>query len=60
MIEMCRFYSTSGYPDFKPKCLAGDSFHVYTRRPGLKCHKRRLECLLYQPSEERNEETKLG
>ena len=30
---MCYFYTTTGHPAFRPKCLAGSEL-----RPGLKCH----------------------
>lgn len=31
MIEMCYFYTTTGYPQFKPRCKVG-------LRASLKCH----------------------
>jgi len=41
VIELCDFYTTTGYPNFKPKCLKG-------RRASLKCHKRECKCPEYK------------
>lgn len=43
MIEMCRYYTTSGYPSFKPLCKKG-------HRASLKCHSINYACLDYMPS----------
>lgn len=43
MIEMCAFYTTC--PNFKPLCL-------HDLKASLKCHSRRVDCPLYEPSGE--------
>lgn len=40
MTEMCRFYTTTGYSKFKPKCLRGFV-------ASIKCHSRRTDCKGY-------------
>jgi len=42
-IDMCKFYTTSMYPSFKPKCLKH-------RKASLKCHSKRLDCPEYKPT----------
>jgi len=39
MIEMCNHYTTTGYPNFKPRCKAG-------LRASLKCHSKN-SCPMY-------------
>ncbi len=48
MLEMCRHYSTTGHPNFKPLCKLG-------RWANLKCHSERKDCPLYQHGEMRRE-----
>jgi hypothetical protein len=45
MIEMCKWYRTTGYPNFKPVCVMG-------HRASLKCHSINPSCPDYFPSEE--------
>jgi len=42
--EMCKFYTTTGYPQFKAKCLKG-------LWASLKCHSNNEKCSEYKPSE---------
>ena len=43
-LAMCKYYTTTGYPAFKPKCQK-DLF------ASLKCHEKNEECSQYEPSE---------
>jgi len=42
MIEQCEYYSTTGYPMFKPLCKLG-------HRASLKCHAKKIDCKDYIP-----------
>jgi len=44
MIEMCSHYTTTGYPNFKPRCEVG-------LRASLKCHSVRKDCPYYTTHE---------
>jgi len=44
LITMCKYYSTSGYPSFKPRCSLG---HFAK----LACHSENRDCKHYEPSE---------
>ena len=42
-IALCKNYTTTGHPDFKPLCRWGF-------RASLKCHSERKDCKRYEPS----------
>lgn len=42
-LPMCAHYTTTGYPNFKPKCTEG----LFA---SLKCHEKRKDCPEYKPS----------
>lgn len=42
-ILMCKFYDTSGYPNFKPQCQLG-------YRASLTCHSENNNCKGYEPT----------
>ena len=44
MLDMCQFYTTTGFPTFKPLCKLG-------KQAGLKCHSKRTDCKQYKESE---------
>lgn len=48
MIELCKWYTTTGHYWFKPRCLKG-------LRVSLKCHSRRADCPLYTTEDIENE-----
>jgi len=41
MIEMCKHYTTTGYPYFKPRCKKG-------RFASLRCHSKNISCPYYE------------
>ena len=43
MIELCKHYMTTGFPDYRPMCPFG-------RKASLKCHKKNPDCPQYEPS----------
>lgn len=42
-LPICTFYTTSGYPSFRPKCSKG-------HKASKKCHEKRDDCEDYKPS----------
>ena len=42
-IELCKAYTTTGYPGFKPLCKLG-------YKASLKCHSEQKDCKGYEPS----------
>jgi len=42
-LSICRFYTTSGYPNFNPKCIKG-------HKASKECHEKREDCGDYKPS----------
>jgi len=53
VIEMCKSYTTTGYPLFKPKCKQ-------SYRAGLKCHVVYKSCPGYEPSSPSVAESDVG
>lgn len=42
-IELCKHFTTNGYPNFRPVCKVG-------YKASLKCHRIRKDCKDYTPS----------
>jgi hypothetical protein len=52
-IPMCKWYTTTKYPTFKPKCQKG----LFAK---LKCHDQYNTCDSYEPSKKPGKESKHG